>query len=90
MDAPKLGEFKAGVTSLAIQQQIPIIPVTQTTNWKRLQRRGFMQGKAGPGISEVVIHPPIETKGLTKADAGDLLIKLRDIINVPLHEKYGV
>ncbi len=90
VDAPKLGEFKAGVTSLAIQQQIPIIPVTQTTNWKRLQRRGFMQGKAGPGISEVVIHPPIETKGLTKADAGDLLIKLRDIINVPLHEKYGV
>ena len=89
-DAPKLGEFKAGVTALAIQQQIPIIPVTQTTNWKRLQRRGMSNGKAGPGISEVIIHTPIETKGLTKADADDLLIKLRDIINVPLHEKYGV
>ena len=90
LDAPKLGEFKAGVTALAIQQQIPIIPVTQTTNWKRLQRRGMMKGKSSPGLSKVVIHPPIETKGLTKADADDLLIKLRDIINVPLHDKYGV
>lgn len=90
VDAPKLGEFKAGVTALAIQQQIPIIPVTQTTNWKRLQRRGFTTGKASPGIAEVVVHPPMETKGLTKADADALLIKLRDIINAPLHEKYGV
>lgn len=89
-DAPKLGEFKSGVTALAIQQQIPIIPVTQTTNWKRLQRSSFMKGKASPGIANVIIHPPIETRGLTKADAEELLTKLRDIINKPLHEKYGV
>lgn len=90
VDAPKLGEFKSGVTALAIQQQIPIIPVTQTTNWKRLQRRGLMKGKASPGIANVIIHPPIETKGLTKSDDKELLTKLRDIINEPLHEKYGV
>lgn len=89
-NAPKLGEFKLGVASLAIQQQIPIIPVTQTTNWKRLQRRGLMTGKASPGVAEVIIHPPIETKGLTKSEANELLTKLRDIINEPLHEKYGV
>lgn len=90
VNAPKLGEFKPGVTALAIQQQIPIIPVTQTTNWKRLQRRGFLKGKASPGVSEVIIHPPIVTKGLTKSDAKELLTKLHDIINVPLHKKYGV
>lgn len=89
-DAPKLGEFKSGVTALAIQQQIPIIPVTQTTNWKRLQRRGLTKGKASPGIAEVIIHPPICTTGLTKSDANELLTKLREIINEPLHEKYGV
>ncbi len=89
-DAPKLGEFKSGVTALAIQQQIPIIPVTQTTNWKRLQRRRFMKGKASPGIANVIIHPPIETKGLTKSDDKELLDKLRDIINEPLRVKYGV
>lgn len=90
VDAPKLGEFKSGVTALAIHQQIPIIPVTQTTNWKRLQRRGLMVGKASPGVAELIIHPPIVTKGLTKTDAKELLTKLRDIINEPLHEKYGV
>lgn len=90
VDAPKLGEFKQGATALAIQLQIPIIPVTQTTNWKRLQRRGFKTGKASPGIAEVIVHPPIETKGLTKDDAKELLIKLRDVINEPLHDKYGV
>lgn len=89
-DAPKLGDFKSGATALAIKQQIPIIPITQTTNWKRLQRRGLMTGKASPGIAKVIIHPPIETKGLTKDDADELLIKLRNIINAPLHEKYGV
>ncbi len=89
-NAPKLGEFKAGVTTLAIQQQIPIIPVTQTTNWKRLQRRGLIKGKASPGVSEVIIHKPINTKGLTKADADKLLLSLRKTINAPLHKKYGV
>ncbi len=49
-----------------------------------------MTGKASPGIAEVIIHSPIETKGLTKSDAKELLTKLRDIINEPLHEKYGV
>lgn len=90
VNAPRLGEFKSGVTALAIQQQIPIIPVTQTTNWKRLQRRGLMTGTASPGIAEVIIHPPIETKGLTKSDANDLLTQLREVINEPLLEKYGV
>jgi 1-acyl-sn-glycerol-3-phosphate acyltransferase len=89
VNAPKLGEFKAGVTALAIQLQIPIIPVTQTTNWKRLQRSGLFTGKAGPGKAEVIIHAPIETKGMTKVDAEKLLIQLRNIINEPLHEKYG-
>jgi 1-acyl-sn-glycerol-3-phosphate acyltransferase len=90
VDAPKLGEFKAGATALAIQQQIPIIPVTQTTNWKRFQRRGLFEGKASPGVAEVIIHPPLETKGLTKKDADALQDKLFDVINQPIKDKYGL
>lgn len=88
--APKLTEFKTGSVSLAINKQIPILPITFTTNWMRLQRKGFLHGKAGPGISEVIIHPLISTNGLTKDETDELQIKLRDIINSPLHEKYGV
>ena len=88
--APKLTEFKPGSVSLAINKQIPILPITFTTNWIRLQRKGLLKGKASPGISEVIIHPLIPTNGLTKNDADTLQIKLHDIINSPLHEKYGV
>lgn len=89
-DAPKLGEFKAGAVSIAIQKQIPILPITQTTNWKRLQRSGLFKGKASPGRAEVVIHPFISTEGLTRKDTEELQQKLHDIINAPLKEKYGV
>jgi len=88
--APKLSEFKTGSVSLAINKQIPILPITFTTNWVRLQRKGLCKGKASPGISEVIIHPLIPTNGLTKEDTDVLQLKLRDVINTPLHKKYGV
>lgn len=88
--APQLGEFKSGAVSIAIQMGIPILPVTQTTNWKRLQRSSLFKGNASPGVAEVVIHPLIPTAGLTKKDTEDLQAKLKEVINQPLHEKYGV
>jgi len=88
--APKLGEFKSGAVSIAIQMGIPILPVTQTTNWKRLQRASLFKGNACPGVAEVVIHPPISTEGYTKKDADALQAKLHEVINQPLQEKYGV
>ena len=88
--APKLTEFKTGSVSLAIRKQVPILPITFTTNWIRLQRKGLFAGKASPGISEVIIHPLISTNKLTKNDTDELQLKLRDIINAPLHDKYGV
>ncbi len=88
--APKLTEFKTGSVSLAINKQIPILPITFTTNWIRLQRKGLFKGKASPGIAETIIHPLIITTGLNKDDTDELQLKLRDIINSPLHEKYGV
>ena len=88
--APRLTEFKTGSVSLAIHKQIPILPITFTTNWIRLQRKGLLKGKASPGISEVIIHSLISTSGLTKNDTDALQLKLRGIINSPLHKKYGV
>ena len=89
-EAPKLGEFKQGAVSIAIQKQIPILAITQTTNWKRLQRKSFFKGKASPGVAEVIIHPAISTEGLTKKDAESLQKKLWNVINTPLQEKYNL
>ena len=88
--APKLTEFKIGAVLVAIKKQVPILPITFTTNWKRLQRKGLFEGEASPGVAKVIVHPPISTEGLKKADAEELLMKLRTIINTPLKEKYGV
>jgi 1-acyl-sn-glycerol-3-phosphate acyltransferase len=88
--APKMTDFKMGAVSIAIRKQVPILPITFTSNWKRLQRKGFFAGQAGPGISNMIIHPPISTKGLTKKDAEELNDKIKSIINAPLIEKYGV
>ena len=86
--APEMAEFKSGVVSLAIKKQVPILPVTFTTNWKRLQRSGFWKGKAGPGIAEAIVHPLISTIGMTKEDTHVLQQTLKNTINTPLKRLY--
>lgn len=83
-NAPHMGEFKSGAFAIAIQNQVPIVPITFVTNWKILQRGSFFMGKGGPGIAEVVIHKAIVTKQLRKEDVEDLQNKIREIINAPL------
>lgn len=87
--APLMGDFKEGAFSLAIQAQVPVVPVTFTTNWKRLQRKSFFSGLAGPGIAEAIIHEPVDTKGMTPDDVSMLAKKVKSIIEVPLVERYG-
>lgn len=87
--APQLIDFKSGAFSLAISKKIPVLPVTFVSNWKRLQRKKFWQGKAGPGIAEVVVHEPVYTNNLHKQDVQSLQKRVREIINGPLNEKWG-
>jgi 1-acyl-sn-glycerol-3-phosphate acyltransferase len=82
--APKLVPFKSGAFAIAIQKQIPILPVTFLSNWKRLQRSGIWNGKAGPGISEVIIHKPIITNGLNKSHIDQLCNEVQKMVNEPL------
>lgn len=83
-DAPKLTTFKSGAFAIAIQKQIPILPVTFVTNWKLLSRSGFWKGPAGPGISEIVIHKPVITLGLKKEDMNQIKEEVIAIITGPL------
>ena len=79
-DAPKLATFKPGAFAIAIQKQVPIIPITFVSNWKRLQEGGIWKGKAGPGIAAVVIHKPIKTIGLGKENIEQLQNQIQAII----------
>lgn len=88
-NAPLPGEFKPGATSLAIKKQVPILPITFTTNWERLQRSGLLKGKASPGIAEMIIHKPIYTKEFQKSDPDALDLLLKETIFNPINEKYN-
>lgn len=85
-NAPRMGPFRKGAFLIAIQKQIPIVPVTFLTNYKRLERKMFFKGYASPGVCEVVIHSPISTVGLTRADLPELEKRIKLIIEQPMNE----
>jgi len=80
-DVPNMLRFKNGAFKLAIEKQVPVIPITFFTNYKRLEMAGLFSGKAGPGIAKAVIHEPIPTKGMTQKDVTHLRDQVYNIIN---------
>lgn len=87
--APFPSEFKSGAIALAIQKQVPILPITFTTNWKRLERKGLFNGEASPGVAEMIIHKPINTKGLKKTETESINQILKETIFRPIFMKYN-
>ncbi|WP_430996812.1 lysophospholipid acyltransferase family protein, partial [Klebsiella pneumoniae] len=61
---PVLHEFKNGPFRLAIERQIPIIPVSMVNNWKKMWDDGSKYGTR-PGICDICIHSPVLTEGLS-------------------------
>lgn len=84
----KLRGFKNGAFKLAIEKQVPIVPITYLNNWRILQNGGFFKSYGGPGISKIVVHAPIPTVGLTENDLLPLRTKVYEIISKEL-EKYN-
>jgi 1-acyl-sn-glycerol-3-phosphate acyltransferase len=76
----KLLNCKNGVFKLAIEKQVPVVPITYLNNWKLLQNGGFFKSNGRPGISRVIIHEPISTNGMTENDLVFLRTKVRDIL----------
>ena len=86
--APVLGRMKNGAFKLAIEKQVPIVPVVYIDNW-RLLPDGHLKCTGGcPGITRVYIHDPIETKGLTENDLSSLKKQYEQLLTATLKE-YG-
>ncbi len=66
--APKLKPFKDGAFKLAIECQVPIVPVTFLTHWRMLGDAESIWGRVRPGVSKIIIHAPIPTAGMTDKD----------------------
>lgn len=81
---PKLGTYKNGPFKLAINKQMPIVPVTFKDNWKILPYEKTGKKGGGPGIVHAVMHKPIPTKGMTDNDVEKLKIMVREVIEKEL------
>lgn len=72
-----LDQFKDGAFRLAIEHQIPIVPITFHDTKKRFSYK-FLSG--GPGKLRVKIHDFICTEGLNLSDRRPLKEKTRQVI----------
>lgn len=76
---PRLDEFKNGLFRLAIEEQVPIIPVSNIDTWKMFWDDGHKYGTR-PGIAHLYVHKPINTSTLTVEDADSLRDKVYGLI----------
>lgn len=89
---PKLHRFKNGAFKLAIEEQVPILPITFLNHWKIFSDPTEMYGPAYPGIGVAHIHEEITTQGLTAEDLVPLREEVFQIINAPnvAHNKEAI
>lgn len=76
---PILHPFKNGPFRLAIEQNIPIIPVTIYNTWQKLWDDGKKFG-SNPGVCDIFVHNPIDTTALTIEDTEKLKEQVYNII----------
>ena len=84
-EPPEMVRFKDGAFRLAIEKQIPVVPVTIPNNWIILPPDEFL---VRLGKVKVIFHEPIETKGMTLADTDPLKHRVFNIIKDEL-SKYA-
>jgi len=87
-EAPKMGEFKNGPFKLAVENGIPIVPVTFIDDWYLLDIKRTFTGR--PGLARAIVHKPIETKGLTKKDIEAVKQQTFNTINNTLKNYYKI
>jgi 1-acyl-sn-glycerol-3-phosphate acyltransferase len=73
-----LDRFKAGAFRLAINHQVPLVPITFFDNKKRLSYTFF---SGSPGKMRAQVHPTISTESLTIEDTGELSKKVFRLIS---------
>lgn len=84
---PNLIPFKDGAFRLAIEKQVPIVPVTLPYNWKILPDNGTFMIRRH--LMKLIIHEPIETTGMTLDDVEALKEKTFRIIDEEIKKHNG-
>ena len=86
---PRMKHLKNGAFKLAIEKQVPIVPVTFVNHWKIFGDPEDLLSRGRPGVARAIVHPPIPTGGMTEADLVGLRNKVHQVIEAPLIKTYG-
>jgi 1-acyl-sn-glycerol-3-phosphate acyltransferase len=79
--------LKDGAFIMAIQQQVPIVPISFHNNYQVMDDDTLLMR---PGTLHMEIHPPFTTKGLTMDDLPVLREKVFESIQNPILAYYGL
>lgn len=82
----ELHNFKNGAFKLAIDKQVPVVPITFLNNWKLFQNGVLLRTQGRPGFSRAIVHKPILTQGMTANDLVSLRTQIYEIIKKDLEE----
>lgn len=67
--------FKDGAFRMAIQQKVPLVPITLLNNYKRLPDNG--KPRLRPGIIKIIVHKAIDTQDIALNEENVELLKDR-------------
>jgi 1-acyl-sn-glycerol-3-phosphate acyltransferase len=82
----RLLPFRPGPFTIAIEAQKPIVPVT-VHGTRELMPKG--KGSILPGTITLRFHPPVPTAGLTPADRGGLMERVRAVMEAAVDSGRG-
>jgi 1-acyl-sn-glycerol-3-phosphate acyltransferase len=85
---PKMIPFKTGAFKLAMDNQVPVVPVTFVNNYKLFTDPEDLWGKARPGLAKVIVHAPITPEDYRNQTPEELAQHVYAIIDKPLRELY--
>lgn len=73
---PIPGPFQKGAIKLATKPEVPIIPVSLNGTYKMFEEEGYLKSAE----IDMIIHEPIETKGLSRKEEKELAEKVEKIV----------
>jgi 1-acyl-sn-glycerol-3-phosphate acyltransferase len=84
---PEMVRFKDGPFRIAIEKQVPIVPVTIPFNWIILPDNKKLRLNKRNHKLRIIVHQPIPTNGMTLDDLADLKKTTFNLIDLELKKQ---